>query len=44
LYYKYILKRSLKNADIVITVSNNTKEDLKKFFSVDNSKIKVIYP
>lgn len=43
MYYKYALPRSLKNADVIITDSQNTKEDIKRFYHVADSKIKVIY-
>ena len=39
--YKRILSRSLKNAGIIISVSNSTKSDLKKFFGIKDSKLKV---
>ena len=44
LYYRYILKRSLKNADKIIAVSNNTKADIIKFYMINPDKIEVIYP
>ncbi len=43
MYYKYAIPRSLNNADIIIADSQNTKEDIKKFYHVADSKIKVIY-
>ena len=44
LYYKYFVGRSLKNADVIIADSNNTKNDIVKFYSTNKNKIKVIYP
>jgi glycosyltransferase involved in cell wall biosynthesis len=44
IYYKYGLKISLKNADEIIAVSNNTKNDIIKYFNINKDKIKVIYP
>lgn len=43
LYYKYGIKRSLKNADIIIAISENTKKDILHFYNVPEEKIKVIY-
>ena len=43
MYYKYALPRSLKNADVIIADSQNTKKDIKRFYHVADSKIKVIY-
>jgi len=43
LYYKYGIKRSLKNADVVIAQSENTKKDILNFYKVSEEKIRVIY-
>ncbi len=43
IYYKYFLARSLKNADIIVADSNNTKKDVIKYYHVPENKIKVIY-
>ena len=43
MYYKYAVPRSLKNADVIIVDSQNTKEDIKRFYHIVDSKIKVIY-
>jgi len=43
-YFKWSTKRSAKSADLIITISKNTKKDLIKYFSIDPKKIKVIYP
>lgn len=42
-YYKYNLKRIIDNSEVIITCSNNTKNDLIKEYKVDKNKIKVIY-
>lgn len=44
LYYKYFVGRSLKNADIVVADSCNTKNDIEKIYKIKKEKIKVIYP
>lgn len=38
-----IRKRSIESADHIICISNNTKSDLFKYYSVDESKVSVIY-
>ena len=38
-----IRKRSIESADHIICISNNTKNDLIEHYSVDESKISVIY-
>jgi len=43
IYYWRLLKKSVVQAKKIITVSNNTKEDLIRFFSVPFEKIEVIY-
>src|SRR3989338_1781343 len=43
LYYKYFVGRSLKNADIVVADSNNTKKDIINYYHIPADKIKVIY-
>jgi len=42
-YYKYFMPFLLKKAHRVICISNNTKDDLLKFYKVDKNKIKMIY-
>ncbi len=42
-YYKYSFPKSLKNADVITTDSQNTKNDVKKYFHIPDGKIKVIY-
>ncbi len=42
-YHKIIMYLILKHVDKIITVSNNTKTDLIKYFSIPSDKIKVIY-
>ncbi len=43
LFLKVFLTRSIKIADKIIAVSNNTKSDVVKHFGVPESKIEVIY-
>lgn len=43
LAYKIILKSALKRADKIIAVSEYTKKDILKKYSVNPNKIKVIY-
>jgi len=43
LYYKYFVERSLDNADVIVTDSKSTKNDIKKFYRIPDNKIKVIY-
>lgn len=40
---KRILKRSLSNAQAILTVSENTKKDLNKHFGVNHDKMKVAF-
>ncbi len=42
-YAKFMIRNALNKADKVITVSENTKNDILKIFNVDERKIKVIY-
>jgi len=37
-------KKLYKNSDLIIAVSNNTKEDLINIFGINPQKIKVVYP
>ncbi|WP_372744016.1 glycogen synthase [Lutibacter sp.] len=39
----WVEKTALEMADALIAVSNETKEDVLKYFNVDESKVKVIY-
>ena len=41
--YKLFLPRTLKNADKIIAISQNTKDDLIKHFNIPEEKIRVIY-
>jgi glycosyltransferase involved in cell wall biosynthesis len=41
--YRVKFRRSVKNADLVIAISQQTKNDLLEFFSADEKKIRVIY-
>lgn len=43
LYAKIMMKIAIKKAKIILTVSENTKKDIIKYFKVDESKIKVTY-
>lgn len=42
--YKYKTQKALENADAVIAVSQQTKEDILEYFKVEESKIHLIYP
>ena len=42
IYYKKF-KSSCERADLIIAISHQTKQDITKFFSIDERKIKVIY-
>lgn len=41
---KYLKKRAVKRADVIITHSHHTKEDVMRIFGVPEEKIQVIYP
>jgi glycosyltransferase involved in cell wall biosynthesis len=41
--HKYILPRTLRNADKIIAISQNTKNDLIKHFNIPEDKIRVVY-
>jgi glycosyltransferase involved in cell wall biosynthesis len=41
--YRHLMNTSLKRADMVATVSNNTRQDLLKHFNISEERIKVIY-
>lgn len=43
IYAKMMMKFAVKKAKIILTVSENTKKDLIKYFKVDENKIKVTY-
>jgi glycosyltransferase involved in cell wall biosynthesis len=38
-----VLRRSLKNAHVILTVSGNTKKDIEKYFHVPTDKSKVVH-
>jgi len=42
-YLKYAVKKSIKNADKIITISNFTKDEVIKFYKTDERKIKAIH-
>lgn len=43
LYARVMIRRALKRADRIITVSHNSKRDLVDYFDVDSARIEVIY-
>ncbi|HAT4284822.1 TPA: glycosyltransferase family 4 protein [Clostridium perfringens] len=43
IYYKYFLKRVIKNSELIITCSNNTKNDILREYNVNPDKVKVVY-
>lgn len=43
IYYRFVIKRTLKNADMVVADSCNTKNDIQKFYKTPEDKIKVIH-
>ncbi|MBV4421609.1 glycosyltransferase family 4 protein [Clostridium tyrobutyricum] len=43
IYYKFILPNIIKNSDKIITISNNTRKDIIKYYKIDVKKIDVIY-
>jgi glycosyltransferase involved in cell wall biosynthesis len=43
-YYRWAVGRSLKNADTIVADSHNTKNDIIKYYKIENKKINVIYP
>lgn len=43
LYYKEAIRRSLMNADAIAVDSHSTKNDILKYYSVQESKIRVIH-
>ncbi|MFA5724198.1 MAG: glycosyltransferase family 1 protein [Candidatus Pacearchaeota archaeon] len=43
LYYNLGTARSVKNAEVIVSVSENTKRDILKFYNVPENKIKVIH-
>lgn len=42
-YAKFMLRMAVKRASTLITVSENTKNDILNFFKVDPNKIEVVY-
>lgn len=42
-YYKYYLPKIIKSSDMIVTISENTKQDIMKFYKTKEEKIKVIY-
>ncbi|MBJ6369811.1 glycosyltransferase family 4 protein [Snuella sedimenti] len=43
-YFKLFLRKTIRNANIIITVSNTVKKDILRHFDIDEGKIRVIYP
>jgi glycosyltransferase involved in cell wall biosynthesis len=43
LYLKYAVKKAIKEASRIITISNFTKNEICKFYNIETSKINVIY-
>ena len=43
LYFRYLLPVLLKRAKLIIAVSENTRADIMRFFSVPAEKIRVVY-
>jgi glycosyltransferase involved in cell wall biosynthesis len=43
-YYKVMFKRSARQADHIISISEATKSDLISYFDIDADKISVVYP
>jgi glycosyltransferase involved in cell wall biosynthesis len=41
--YKYLLPKIIKNTDIIVTDSSNSKEDIMKYYKVKDEKIAVNY-
>lgn len=44
IYYRFIIRRALRNADVIVADSYNTKNDIQRFYKIPEDKIKVIYP
>ncbi|MBT6053518.1 MAG: glycosyltransferase family 4 protein [Candidatus Scalindua sp.] len=43
MYKKFIFERLINKADIIITPSNSTKNDLKRYCEINEEKIKVVH-
>lgn len=43
-YFKMLLTRSIRQADAIITISENSKKDILQYFNIPGHKVKVIYP
>lgn len=44
LYLNLLLRGSVNHADVVLTISNSTKQDLINLFNIEEKKIHVAYP
>jgi len=42
-YYNMYVSNTIRKADIIMAVSENTKKDIIKFYGINKNKIKVIY-
>jgi len=42
--YNFKFKRSCRNADTIIAISESTKNDIVKYYNIDPLKIQVVYP
>ena len=43
MFHRLLLKKTVNNADKIITVSYHTQKDLMKYLNVPEDKVKVIY-
>ncbi|MEO0224436.1 MAG: glycosyltransferase family 1 protein [candidate division WOR-3 bacterium] len=43
-FFNFLLKPFIKKIDFIFTVSKKSKEDIIKFFNVNEEKVKVFYP
>lgn len=43
IYYRLVVNWTLKNADAIIAVSNQTKKDILKYYKIDKSNVRVVY-
>ncbi len=43
-YFNFLIKKTISTADLIIANSENTKNDILKYYNVTDSKVRVIYP
>lgn len=43
-YLDFLLPRSYQGADIILTISENSKKDIEKYYKTHSQKIKIVYP